>query len=102
MELDPDFQNFRILSDAETPPAFAGFFGDRESLIILPNKNTVQEKYLPAADLLATDYGLRTMTDAEDRQEGLHKRNTLFSSSVAPRRTGFTGSPASTSRGKPA
>ena len=101
MEIDPEFQNFRILSDAETPPAFAGFFGDRESLIILPNKNTAQEKYLPAADLLATDYGLRTITDAEIGRKDYTKDHSVFIFG-GPRRTGSTGSPDSTSRGRPA
>jgi len=78
MEIDPGFQNFRILSDAETPPSFAGFFGDRESLIVLPNKNAVQEKYLPAADLLATDYGLRTITDAEIGRKDYTKDHSVF------------------------
>lgn len=78
VEIDPEFQNFRLLSDAETPPSFAGFFGDRESLIVLPNRNAPQEKYLPAADLLATDYGLRTITDAEIGRQDYTKDHSVF------------------------
>ena len=78
IELDPDSQNFRILSDAETPPAFAGFFGDKEAIIIMPDRNAPQEKYLPAVDLLSGDYGLRSMTDAGIGRKDYTKDHSVF------------------------
>jgi len=78
IELDPDYQNFRILSDAEAPPTFAGFFGDRDAVIMIPNKNTFQDKYLPAADMLAKDYGLALTTDAEIGKKDYLKDYSIF------------------------
>lgn len=78
IELDPDYQNFRILSDLEAPPTFAGFFGDRDAVIMLPHKNTLQDKYLPAADMLAKDYGLALTTDAEIGKKDYLKDYSIF------------------------
>ena len=78
IELDPDYQNFRILSDAEAPPTFAGFFGDKEAVIILPNRNDIHDKYMPAADMLAKDYGLNLTTDADIGKKDYLKDHSIF------------------------
>lgn len=78
IELDPDYQNFRILSDAEAPPTFAGFFGDQEALIIMPSRSGLQDKYKPGAEMLAKDYGLGLMTDAEIGKKDFLKDHSIF------------------------
>lgn len=65
MVIDPDYQNFRILTDTEVPATFAGFFGDTDAAVVLPNRKDMNEKYRLAADLLAKDFGLKLTTDAE-------------------------------------
>lgn len=64
-DVDPDYRVFRIFSDEEVPATFAGFFGDKDGVIVMPNRNKAQDKYLPAAGLLSNDYELKLVTDAE-------------------------------------
>lgn len=78
IELDPGYQNFRILSDAEVPPTFAGFFGDSEALIVTPGRSKVHDKYLPAADMVAKDYGMTVITDAEIGKKDYLKDHSLL------------------------
>lgn len=78
VELDPAYQNFRILSDEEVPPTFAGFFGDKEAVIITPDRDSIQDKYLPAADLLSRDYGLDLTSDAEIGKKDYLKDRSVF------------------------
>ena len=44
----------------------------------MPNRNAPQEKYLPAVDLLSTDYGLSSMTDAEIGRKDYTKDHSVF------------------------
>ena len=78
IELDPGYQNFRILSDEEVPPTFAGFFGDKEAVIITPDRDSIQDKYQPAADLLARDYGLDLTSDTEIGKKDYLKDRSVF------------------------
>lgn len=65
MEIDPDYQNFRIFSDSEVPPTFAGLFGDRGALAVVPEDASGRARYLGPAQMLARDYGLTVESDAE-------------------------------------
>lgn len=65
LEIDPQSEVFRILADEEVPATLAGLLGDRRSLIVIPNKSRLYDQYLRAADLLARDYNLEIITDAE-------------------------------------
>ncbi|MBI5643534.1 MAG: hypothetical protein HY954_08685 [Deltaproteobacteria bacterium] len=65
VELDPLSENFRMLADAEVPPTLAGFLGDKDGVIVLPNKSRPHEKYLLAADRLSKDYDLEITSDTE-------------------------------------
>lgn len=78
MEIDPDYQNFRILSDREAPPTFAGFFGDPGATIVVPNRNDLHEKYFQAADQLKGDFGLQLTTDAEVGKKDFLKDRSIF------------------------
>ncbi|OGP23072.1 MAG: hypothetical protein A2X99_03030 [Deltaproteobacteria bacterium GWB2_55_19] len=64
-EIDPEYQTFRILKDEEVPPSIATLLGDKESVMILPNRNKPNEKYTGVSILLAKDYGLDTTSDTE-------------------------------------
>ena len=76
MEIDPQVQVFRLLADEEVPATLAGVLGDRSSLIVIPNKSRLYDQYLRAADLLARDYNLEIITDAEaGRQDNLWDRS---------------------------
>jgi len=76
MEIDPQIQNFRLLADEEVPATIAGILGDRRALIVIPNKSRLYDQYLRAADLLARDYNLEIITDAEaGRQDNLWDRS---------------------------
>lgn len=79
IELDPDFQNFRILADAEVPATFAAFFGSGDGTIVLPDRNVMHDKYFLAAELLAKDFGLSSTTDSEiGRKDFLKDRSILI------------------------
>lgn len=78
MELDPLYQNFRILSDREAPATFAGFFGDPGATIVLPQRNDLQDKYTLAADQLKKDFGLELTTDAEIGRKDFLKDRSVF------------------------
>ncbi|MBI4948719.1 MAG: hypothetical protein HY955_01075 [Deltaproteobacteria bacterium] len=64
-EIDPGYDTFRILKDEEVPPSIASLLGDRESVMILPNRNKPNEKYTGVSVLLSKDYGLDTTSDTE-------------------------------------
>lgn len=64
-EIDPEYQTFRILKDEEVPPSIATLLGDKESVMVLPNRNKPNEKYTGVASLLSKDYGLETTSDTE-------------------------------------
>lgn len=64
-EIDPEYQTFRILKAEEVPPSIATLLGDKESVMVLPNRNKPNEKYTPVASLLSKDYGLETTSDTE-------------------------------------
>ncbi|MBI2412114.1 MAG: hypothetical protein HYV24_02770 [Deltaproteobacteria bacterium] len=64
-EIDPEYQTFRILKDEEVPPSVATLLGDKESVMILPNRNKPNEKYTGVSSLLSKDYGLETTSDTE-------------------------------------
>jgi hypothetical protein len=62
VDIDPGYENFRILSDSEVPPSLGGFFGDRSGVIIVPED--FMEKYLPVAALFKKDYGQKIIDSA--------------------------------------
>ncbi len=45
IEIDPNFDVFRILDKAEVPPALSQVFGGKKGVIILPSKSPYLEKY---------------------------------------------------------
>lgn len=62
-EIDPDYEVFRILSDAEAPPALSACFGNKDAVIILPSQKEAADKYGPVAALISKDYGASIVTD---------------------------------------
>lgn len=63
VEVDPEYQVFRILSDREMPPSFASLFGAGDGMLILPQNN--REKYAEAAGIISKDFGLKVETDTD-------------------------------------
>lgn len=77
-EIDPGYENFRILSDPEVPPSFSVFFGDESGVIIVPDKRPGR-KYSRAATLLSKDFGQRVVTHEDaDVEEYLNERSVFI------------------------
>lgn len=64
-EVDPLYQNFRVLSYREVPPSLASCFGDKEGVVVVPSEGPARTKYLSAARMLSRDYGLGMVKDTE-------------------------------------
>lgn len=62
-EIDPDYEVFRILSDAEVPASLSSCFGDKDAVIILPSQKEAADKYRPVAGLISKDYGASIAAD---------------------------------------
>ena len=77
-EIDPEHQVFRLLSDEEVPASFAGFFGDKSAVIILPRDKAAVEKYSATARTLSSDYGIKMMADSENIRDYLKERSVLI------------------------
>lgn len=79
IQIDPDYEVFRILSDKEMSPTLGGCFGDKSGVIVMPNRRKAQEKYFKVADAINTDFGLEMTTDAEiGRKDYLAGRNVFI------------------------
>lgn len=76
IEIDPEYQVFRLLSNEELPPSFASFFGDKNGIIAVPDKDN--EAYEGLARLLAKDYGLAVKRDTDVTDEDLLTRSVLI------------------------
>ncbi len=76
-ELDPDHEVFRLLSDEETPPTLAAFFGDRSGVIVIPG-DAGKEKYLGPAELLSRDYNITFVTDSDAGASEYLKQRSVF------------------------
>ena len=53
VDIDPEFDVFRMLAKEETPPAFTESFGSQNMLVVLPSK--AEETLLPAYEAFAAD-----------------------------------------------
>jgi hypothetical protein len=65
LEIDPDYDLFRILSDGETPPTLGTLLGDRDGIIVLPAGTESRAVYRPLAEMLSREYHLTTRTERE-------------------------------------
>ncbi|MEE9591892.1 MAG: M1 family aminopeptidase [Thermodesulfobacteriota bacterium] len=77
IEIDPEYENFRILSDEEIPPSLSAFLGDRDGIIIIPSDEASQRIYQPLADMIAKEYDLNITTDMEMKKTRL-KETSFF------------------------
>ncbi|MEE8185940.1 MAG: M1 family aminopeptidase, partial [Thermodesulfobacteriota bacterium] len=77
IEIDPEYENFRILSDEEVPPSLSAFLGDRDGIIIIPSDEASQRIYQPLADMIAKEYDLNITTDMEIKKTRL-KETSFF------------------------
>ncbi len=75
VEIDPEYQVFRLLSDEELPPSFATIFGDKNGIIAVPDRDT--GAYEGLAELLAKDFGLAVRKASEVTDEELKTRSVL-------------------------
>ncbi len=64
LEIDPNFDSFRLLSDREIPSLMSSFFGDKGGLYLLPNGASAKG-YAPVAASLSRDYGQRILAAGE-------------------------------------
>ncbi len=76
-ELDPDHEVFRLLSDEETPPTLASFFGDKRGVIIIPGSGA-KEKYITPAEFLSSDYNITFVADSDPRAGEYLKERSVF------------------------
>ncbi len=76
VEIDPEHQVFRLLSDEEMPPSFASIFGDKNGIIAIPDKDS--EAYEGIARLISKDYGLAVRKASEVTEEELNTRSVLI------------------------
>ncbi len=77
-ELDPGYEVFRLLSDDETPPTLASFFGDKSGVIVIPGRDACKEKYLAPAEFLSGDYNMTFITDSDPRAGEYLKEKSVF------------------------
>ncbi|MBI5888490.1 MAG: hypothetical protein HZB82_07265 [Deltaproteobacteria bacterium] len=78
VEVDPDYENFRLLSSAEIPPSFGAVFGDRKAVVVVPSAGEAREKYLAGAELLAKDFDLTLVTDDDEDMQEHVKNGSVF------------------------
>ncbi|MBI5453667.1 MAG: hypothetical protein HY956_03475 [Deltaproteobacteria bacterium] len=77
-EVDPDYQTFRLLSEEEVPPSLAGFFGDKDGVIIVPMEESAREKYSKTAQTISNDYAIRMMTDSDNIRDYLKEKSVFI------------------------
>jgi len=75
-ELDPGHEVFRLLSDDETPPTLASFFGDKQGVIVIPA--SAKEKYITPAEFLSGDYNITFVADSDPRTVEYLKKRSVF------------------------
>jgi peptidase M1-like protein len=75
-ELDPGHEVFRLLSDDETPPTLASFFGDKVGVIVIPA--SAKEKYSAPAEFLSGDYNITFIADSDPRAGEYLKERSVF------------------------
>ncbi len=78
VEVDPNFDNFRILSHEEVPPSLAGFFGDRAGAVIVPGGKEGGARYRPLIHSLVKDYGLQSIPDDKASLQYIKERSVLI------------------------
>jgi hypothetical protein len=78
MEIDPYYENFRILSSEEMPPSFGAFFGDKNGVIIVPSEKTARERYLASAGLILKDFGQTIISDDDPLLADYIKNRSVF------------------------
>lgn len=73
VDLDPEFDVFRRLDRAETPPAFSQVFGAERLLIVLPRKapDALREQYRQIAEAWQGQPSRSTVVEWDDRIEHL-------------------------------
>jgi hypothetical protein len=76
-EIDPEYENFRILSEEEIPPSLSTFLGDSNGIIVMPSDKDSRRIYQPLADMIAKDYDLTITTDIEIKKTRL-KETSFF------------------------
>ncbi|TAN64161.1 M1 family peptidase [bacterium] len=78
MEIDPYYENFRILSSEEMPPSFGAFFGDKNGVIILPSEKASRDRYVASAGLISKDFGQTIISDDDPLLADYIKNRSVF------------------------
>ncbi len=76
--LDPDYEVFRALKDAEMPPSLASCFGAKGTVIVVPDEKRSGDKYSAAAELYSKDFGLEVASDSEAGARDFVRESSLF------------------------
>jgi len=61
VEIDPEYETFRLLGPGEPAPSLASLLGDREAIIVIPDAGAAREAYLEVGEGLAEDFGLKVV-----------------------------------------
>ena len=88
--IDPDYDMFRQLDDAEIPPLWSSFLGAKEKFIILPDNPQQAATYQPLADMLLR-YGVQVTTDSQVSNRQLAEASFMFAGDSRLKRTIFAG-----------
>lgn len=64
LEVDPAYDNFRVLGRGEMPPSLGAVLGSRDAVVILPSSKDAVGKYAGAGDMISKDFGLAVMSDS--------------------------------------
>lgn len=75
LEIDPDFDLFRILSDGESPPTVGTLLGDRDGVIVLPSEEESLALYRPLAEMFSMEYGLTIQGEGEIDKTAVGERS---------------------------
>jgi len=77
LAVDPRYDLFRILSDAETPPTLGSMLGDRTGRIVLPDTHEIRADYREFAAQIARGYPLTAIGESELGKEDI-RDSSLF------------------------
>lgn len=75
VDIDPDYQNFRILMDEEMPPVLGKIFGDKDSLLVLPAETEYRKKYLPIAESISKDFDMKVVNESDLKKNEIGSRS---------------------------
>lgn len=77
-EIDPEYQTFRVVADDEVPASLAGFFGDKDAVIIVPRDQIASAKYSKTAQTISADYGIKMLTDSDNIKDYLREKSVFI------------------------